>query len=1231
MANLLIGTGWRDIHLQPESHGLFLVIVNISGRKYCFSTKGISVREQSDNSITVNHNWLQFIPALLNSPSFKIEVNPLEKRFSQTAFSFQVNGNYFPIRDFRKLGINFQSTIVDVYWYITDRGFSLKDCYHIIHSEISEWNFNEEENFVEFSVIDKQFEGDNIFPPGIINAETISTAPSESAGKRYPVVIGTAYKVPAYEISAGTMTRFLVLDDASGEFTASSVALVAYDGDNVVVIDSQGSATDGFGRKYNYIDFQVAVVESKEITVDILGHMPADLKSVIQFLFSSYSSYYDYYDGYSLNCISNEFSPITLSMVFNDDIGNGVIHVIRERLLQQFPLLMYQDEGKLKFQHLLWTRDVTKILSFDKNIYSMTSEVSETPRANVFNSYNMNYGTSGLRGDFLGSIQRNKINDAMCYFSDMRYGSSLAKNFDVPDVTDISGGLFILNWMIETFSKMRVMVSYHVSFDCANVKIWDTVRVYDKYQGWFHGPYFKVIGITYREEKGLIFDLISLDDYYDVYSVNLTDVNEVYVRSSVFGGYPIMSTASQTAINKVRVSFDQDMNATQLETEANYAISGTQTVTIANAVKITSKIVDLETAQNFGDGGIFTVVGKNGLVNMVGIPLNPNYKTKNFITTDYTKPRVFSANQVFGFKNKITVIFNESMMNDAALILKTNYAITGSSTPSVDTVTRDNATTVTLTLLSNLVDGVHTVTVINVIDIASNVIDSAHDDANFTADVSNPEVVDIVFNYHIKDEILLNFDEAMFNNADLILDGNYVLSEPGSTINVLNVTRMSATQVKLVLTGDLSVTGLTTVTVDPLVVDLMGLGINPAHDEGSLTLDFDPPEVAEIGLYSATSFFIRFNKAMLYDAELETEANYTFLVGGYSVITATRLNTTDVQLEVTTIADGDYTIQAVKVSDLNYNVISGSNSASIHIDRVQPQVTNVLPIDSTTIDVYFDETMDSATATDPDNYIVTGASTPVVSNSAFYIDRYRLTLATPLSDGNHTVTVSLVEDEYGNVVDPAHDDDSFDCDFTKPRITVAYGIPYADKTKIYIEFDEDMMDNGALIDDENYGITGASTPTILSVTKISLTKVRLNLDANLVNGNYTVSITNAVSNITDEAGNIIDPSYDDYLFNFDLQAPHVSAVAVEGGDYTYLRVTFDEAMLNEGYLTDQSNYVITVGMSCPTVQSVNRENATQVVIELFPDIVADDYRLTVSNARDLNQNTITGYFDFTIT
>jgi hypothetical protein len=664
----------------------------------------------------------------------------------------------------------------------------------------------------------------------------------------------------------------------------------------------------------------------------------------------------------------------------------------------------------------------------------------------------------------------------------------------------------------------------------------------------------------------------------------------------------------------------------------NYVLSEPGlTITVFNVVKISATQVKLELSGDLNVTGIHTVTVDPAVVDLCGLGIDPAHD-EGSLDLELTAPQVSSGAQVYGYKDRITVIFNEAMKNDAILIDPGNYAITGSSTPGVDSVTRVDATTVTLILLANLVDGAHTVTVSNVKDLVGNVIDAAHDDANFPTDGTNPQVSSIVFDYNVRDELLLNFSENMEDNAAFIFEDNYVLDEPGHAINVFNVVKISATQVKLELSGDLSATGTHTVTVDPAVVDLYGLGMDPANDEGSLVLDFTPPTVVEIGLEDDTGFYMRFNKAMLNDAELVAKGNYTFTVGGYSVDSVTRLNATNVRIEVlVSIADGDYTIEVEKVSDTFYNEISGSNSASLHVDRVKPQVTDALSVDSTHIDVYFDEVMDSVTATTPGNYVITGVSTPVVSTAVLFAGRYRLTLATPLSDGLHTVTVSNVEDEYSNVIDPAHDDDSFTCDFTKPQVSTAYAYPAADRKQVFIEFNEDMLDNGALIDDENYAVTGASSPLILSVTKINVRKVRLNLDSDLVNGNYTAEVTNAISTITDTAGNIVDTAHDSYLFNFDLQSPHVSAVAVEGGDYTYLRVTFDEAMLNEGYLTDQSNYVITIGMSCPTVQSVNRENATQVVIELFPDIVADDYRLTVSNARDLNQNTIVGYFDFTIT
>jgi hypothetical protein len=186
-------------------------------------------------------------------------------------------------------------------------------------------------------------------------------------------------------------------------------------------------------------------------------------------------------------------------------------------------LSIIQLGEKFYFQHLLWGRDISKTLSTDKNIILTLESPTEIGRVEMANSFVVQGGISGLRGDAQSAVSRNKNNDAMCLLSVQRYGELGKREISVPDLVDEDGATWLMNWAVETFTKKRIKISYLCTFDVIDVNLWDTVEVYDADLNWNHGPLFKVVGITYEGTNGIGLDLLSIDDYFDVYGVNINN------------------------------------------------------------------------------------------------------------------------------------------------------------------------------------------------------------------------------------------------------------------------------------------------------------------------------------------------------------------------------------------------------------------------------------------------------------------------------------------------------------------------------------------------------------------------------------------------------------------------------------------------------------------------------------------------------------------------------------
>jgi hypothetical protein len=229
---------------------------------------------------------------------------------------------------------------------------------------------------------------------------------------------------------------------------------------------------------------------------------------------------------------------------------------------------------------------------------------------------------------------------------------------------------------------------------------------------------------------------------------------------------PQLSSATASDYNTVRLTFDTSMaNNAALISTANYIFAGVTTLTASAVTRINATTVDVDTTEEMRNGGSYTVTVSN-VTDLGGNVIDPIHAQTSF-TGVGVLPQVASASAIDA--THIDVVFDEAMTNNAALVATTNYVITGVATPATVGAVRQNATTVRIESIF-VVPGAYTVTVSNVTDLVGNVIDPAHDAANFNIALTRPEVTSVANS--TENALLMNFSENM-SDTGLTTNGNY--------------------------------------------------------------------------------------------------------------------------------------------------------------------------------------------------------------------------------------------------------------------------------------------------------------------------------------------------------------------------------------------------------------------------------------------------------------------------
>ena len=506
--------GWVGVGDDPKAYGVYLVEID-AGRVYRLATFRVEV-------IDSRGARTQYEDAILNDLNDISKIDIFSRKATKSGISVQVAMNRLPLDEIRRTGVVLQNCVVDVYWGIAGKDHTIDQAIHVLNGTMSAPVVNEVAGRVSFRVQERRVLRDRPFPPVVAVDSVIAAIDPEALGKAYPIVIGTVGKTTAFSIDDPTNEKFLVAADPNGEFSGAPVTAV-YEGDDPMAGEpaGQGRESDTAGNAYWY--FTTAGgggPTGKDVTVDFTGSSEDSFAEAVRYLIQNFSDYTSTIDLDSLRTLDTEVRNITMAMIVNQQSSNGVIDFIRSRMLKQVPVVMWQTGGKYQFKSLWWNRNIVKRLSFDKNILLKKSAPAETPLSGIYNSFTVNYAMSGFRGDNQGCLVRDWDSDALCKESANRYGKRYMPPFSAPDVADGNGAVMIMHWLVETFSRMRVFVSYVCTSDVVDVHLLDTVEVFDEFEGWTHGPLFRVVGISRFTGPQIILDLVSVDDYTDVYRIN---------------------------------------------------------------------------------------------------------------------------------------------------------------------------------------------------------------------------------------------------------------------------------------------------------------------------------------------------------------------------------------------------------------------------------------------------------------------------------------------------------------------------------------------------------------------------------------------------------------------------------------------------------------------------------------------------------------------------------------
>ena len=523
-------------------------------------------------------------------------------------------------------------------------------------------------------------------------------------------------------------------------------------------------------------------------------------------------------------------------------------------------------------------------------------------------------------------------------------------------------------------------------------------------------------------------------------ALNLVDVgfaSETHASGAIGVAPQVVSVAVNSG-STVDVQFNEAMDPTDVLTASNYTVSGSGIGTFAaNPDTVTDQGGNLYrltwlSGEMFNGGDItITVAGTASdlALNLVDPVFNFGTHSGGAIGV---APQVVSVAVVDG--SNVDVTFNEPMEAISATTAS-NYTVSGSGigtfAANPDSVAPSGPNTYRLTWSTGEMfnGGNITVTVANATDSALNVIDPGFNfGTHLGGAIGVAPVVDITSPLTTEKKnasAIITFT----NDSDTTpFDGECSVDNLAWTLCTTGITTL----------GDIpQFAGLVQGAFTLYLRDADAAGNSGTDNEAGIVNDTIAPQVTSVSVTSGSTVDVVFNEAMD-PTDVLTALNYTVSGTGIgtlnanpdSIAPALGPNTyTLTWLSGEMFNGGDITITvAGTASDLALNLVDVGFASATHTSGaigVAPQVVSTTVMTGSTVDVAFNEPMETVGATTAVNYTVSGTGIGTFTANPDSVadlggNVYELTWNTGemFNGGDITITVANATDLALNVIDP---------------------------------------------------------------------------------------------------------------------------------------------------------------------------------------------------------------------
>lgn len=370
--------------------------------------------------------------------------------------------------------------------------------------------FGARTQLVQLSITDPAGSVDTQLPPYVLDTDRFASLPDDSTGARLPVVLPSFGALPAVLVQASATTPLYAC--CHGHLTIGTVYVdgTAYTAGDVYYPWQELHEQDALGEPYTQLRFTggLAGFSGNEAVYVVLsgGYSDGRPTNIVRALVEQYSALgVEGLNGLLFARAEAALGSITARCAANASGSNSTttLAFIEGELLASFPMVtMVWDGGA--YGPVVTSRrgaPVARLVADQWPLLDRATSVTEQGKADIYNSFVLQYGYDPLADTYTGVVQRNPTNSTLCSVSRQLVGERQADTMVSLWITDEGVANAVADWLAEHLT----LPSYRVDYDASpwvllHLRRGDNVLLTDPEFGWTNTQ-CTVESITYTPSR----------------------------------------------------------------------------------------------------------------------------------------------------------------------------------------------------------------------------------------------------------------------------------------------------------------------------------------------------------------------------------------------------------------------------------------------------------------------------------------------------------------------------------------------------------------------------------------------------------------------------------------------------------------------------------------------------------------------------------------------------------